>query len=293
MLFSDEMAHADTDDGNGAFNYAIVGHDLDPNGLDQGLKVSCCQCYQLIYDLPENEAQVNGNGVSAIPIPKPLIVQAFNTAAGGANNFDVYMGAGGFGGNNACSAGFGLTSPSGQYLYTEFPPDGEPGSGGENAITQIPGCRDMTNLATTATLSSTMCQSGVATQCGKFAASSATVTQESIRSCTKSNAPDSYYHLNWHVYAKRVECPTHLTEVTGCKLSSQGLPAPNPNVTTAAQAAADPSFKSGYTTTTMQDCCKPTCAWQDNVTGPAGGLSAVGLYNSFYTCDKNGVPVTE
>jgi hypothetical protein len=41
----------------------------------------------------------------------------------------------------------------------------------------------------------------------------------------------------------------------------------------------------------MQDCCKPTCAWQDAVTG--AGETAVGLYNSFYSCDVNGVPVTE
>jgi hypothetical protein len=271
-----------------------VGHDVDPGGLDQGLKLSCCQCYQLVFDLPENEAQVGGNGPSAIPIPKPLIVQSFNTAAGGAHNFDVYMGAGGFGAFNACSPQFGnMPSPSGHYLYTQFPPDGEPGSGGENAITQITGCRDTNNLATTATLSSSACQAGVAQKCGQFAASSATVTQESIRSCVMSNAPSSYYHLNWHVYAKRVECPTHLTEVTGCKLAPQGLPSPDPHVATAAQAAADPSFKSGYTTTTMQDCCKPTCAWQDNVTGPSGGQKSVGLYNSFYTCDTNGVPVTE
>ncbi len=64
----------------------------------------------------------------------------------------------------------------------------------------------------------------------------------------------------------------------------------NPNVTTAAQAAADSTFTSGYTTTTMQDCCKPTCAWQDNLVG-AG--TPVGQYNSFYTCDATGTPVTE
>ncbi len=66
---------------------------------------------------------------------------------------------------------------------------------------------------------------------------------DSIQSCTKSNDAASYYHLNWEVYAKKIECPTHLTQVTGCKLAPQGLPAANPNVTTPAQAAADSSFK--------------------------------------------------
>ncbi|MFL5304450.1 MAG: hypothetical protein ACJ8F1_04525 [Polyangia bacterium] len=64
-------------------------------------------------------------------------------------------------------------------------------------------------------------------------------------------------------------------------------------MTTPAQAAQDASFRANYTTTTMQDCCKPTCAWQDWVTGSNGGLSAVGKYNSFYSCDKTGTPVTE
>jgi hypothetical protein len=43
----------------------------------------------------------------------------------------------------------------------------------------------------------------------------------------------------------------------------------------------------------MQDCCKPTCAWQDNVVGAGAGLKAVGLYNSFYSCDQQGRPLTE
>jgi transcription elongation factor len=106
----------------------------------------------------------------------------------------------------------------------------------------------------------------------------------------QSNNPNSYYHINWDVYAKRVECPIHLTEVTGCKLQSTNLPQANPNVTTAAQAKADSTFLSGYTTTTMQDCCKPTCAWKDNVS-QAG--TPVGNYDSFYSCDQNGAPVTD
>jgi hypothetical protein len=291
MLFSDEMAQAALDDGYTGLNYAVVGHDVETGGIDGNVTISCCQCYQLVFSLPENEAQVGGNGASAIPIPPPLVVQAFNTSAGGGKNFDVFMGAGGFGAFNACDPNASMTSPSGKYLYTQFPPDGEPGSGGENAATQVAGCKNSNNLVTTATLSSSTCQANVATACGKFKASSATVTNESIRSCTQSNDSNTYYHINWKIYAKRVECPTHLTQVTGCKLASQGLPAVNPAVTTPDQAAADSSFKSGYTITTMQDCCMPTCAWQDNVKGQ--NLSVVGDYDSFYSCDQNGVPVTE
>ena len=120
---------------------------------------------------------------------------------------------------------------------------------------------------------------------------SAMIILQPVRSCTESNDPQSYYHMNWKIYAKRVECPTHLMEVTGCKLAPQGLPAVNNAVKTPEQAAADSSFKSGYTTTTMQDCCMPTCAWRDNVTGRE--VKVTGQYNSFYACDQSGVPVTE
>jgi hypothetical protein len=303
-LASSEMAQAAVDDFGASppFNYAIVGHDVDQNGLDGSARSACCQCYQLVYDLPENEAQVQGGGASAIAIPKPLIVQAFNTSAGGGQNFDVFMGAGGFGSFNACDPNFtAMKSPSGLYLYSTFPEQGEPGSGGVNAATQLAGCKDNNNLVTTATLSSSTCVANVESACSMFASSTLTSTavNDSIQSCKASNDPASYTHINWQVYAKKIECPTHLAQVTGCKLAPQGLPAANPNVTTPAQAAADSSFKatagngSHYTTTTMQDCCKPTCAWQDWVTGQNGGLTAVGQYNSFYSCDQSGVPVTE
>jgi hypothetical protein len=295
ILFGAEMTQAAVDDwgASSPFNYAVVGHDpdtaLDTNGTNGNR--SCCECYQLVYDTPnEAEATVNGTGASAVTVPPPLIVQAFNTSAGGGKNFDVYMGAGGFGGNNACAPNY-TTQPSqsGEYLYTNFPTYGEGGNGGVKAAT-IQACDNQYNLITTATLSSSACQTQVATYCDQIAASSSAVASETTQSCIQSNAPSTYYHLNWKVYAKRVECPTHLTEVTGCELAPQGLPQANQNVTTAAQAAADSSFLSGYTTTTMQDCCKPTCAWQDNVK-TAG--TAVGMYDSFYSCNQQGVPVTE
>jgi hypothetical protein len=303
-LESSEMAQAAVDDFGAAppFDYAIAGHDVDQNGIDGTARSACCQCYQLVYFLPENEAQVNGGGASAIAIPKPVIVQAFNTSAGGGQNFDLYMGAGGFGSFNACDPAFtSMPSPSGLYLYSSFPEEGEPGSGGVNAATQLAGCKTNENLVTAATLSSATCAANVDSTCMSFASSTLTpeALADSIQSCTQSNDAANYRHLNWQVYAKKIECPTHLTQVTGCKLAPQGLPAANPNVTTPAEAAADSSFKSTagtgshFTTTTMQDCCKPTCAWQDWVTGSNGGLTAVGQYNSFYSCDKSGTPVTE
>jgi hypothetical protein len=77
-------------------------------------------------------------------------------------------------------------------------------------------------------------------------------------------------------------------EVTGCKLATPaGVAAPNPAVQTATEAAAA-GFSSGYHTTTMQDCCMPTCAWSNNVT-----VATVNGYNSFYSCAADGTPITQ
>jgi len=203
------------------------------------------------------------------------------------------MGVGGYGANNACDPHFsGMTSASGKYLYTTFPDAGEPGQGGIKAPTVFPNdCLTTdTRLITNATLSSSACQSAMDTACDEVSGPTPAIAAETSRSCIQSNSPNSYYHINWDVYAKRVECPTHMMEVTGCKLEPTNLPAANPAVTTAAQAQADSTFLSGYTTTTMQDCCKPTCAWKDN---SSQGGTPVGNYNSFYTCDQTGAPVTD
>jgi len=303
MLFSTAMQQAATLDGNTAFNYAIVGHDADYNGIDGTASSACCQCYQLVYDSPsqnDRQALVNpddpNNNQSAIqPLPPPLIVQSFNMGAT-TDSFDVFMAAGGFGANNACDPKGQPQANSGEYIYTSFPPDGA-NNGGVKGATKYSECKTPVSWVTTASLSTPACQSKIQTECDMIAAPSATTTADSIRSCIQSNNPQTYYHLNWNVWAMKVECPTHLTDLTGCKLADQGLPKVNPNVTTAAQAAANPSFrsKSGsgtrLWTSTMQDCCMPSCAFRDHVTGQ--GLTAQGLYNSFYSCDQNGVPMTQ
>jgi hypothetical protein len=100
-------------------------------------------------------------------------------------------------------------------------------------------------------------------------------------------------HQNWKVRAKRVRCPENLTRVTGCRLQEETLPLPLPAVQTPAQAGANGTFtgpNDQYHTTTMQDCCMPTCAWSDWVEGK--GLKPVEGWKSFYSCDKTGKPRT-
>ena len=98
MVFSPEFKQAANDDWGGTgdppFVYGAVGHDLDSGGVDKSSGNTCCQCYQLVF-------VSTSDAVSGLPTPKPMIVQAFNTAAGGGKNFDIYMATGGEGANTA------------------------------------------------------------------------------------------------------------------------------------------------------------------------------------------------
>ena len=137
------------------------------------------------------------------------------------------------------------------------------------------------------------CQQKIETACNEMTADSSVIQSVSRNSCIQSNKAEHYYHENWNVLVKRVACPTHLTEVTGCKPGGQdSLPAPDPNVQTAAQAASAGFFAdldgAHYHTTTMQDCCMPTCAWSNNV-----NIDTLDGYNSFYSCDADGAPITK
>jgi hypothetical protein len=272
MAFSPEFKQAAMDDwssGDPPFVYGVVGHDKDSGGVDGNYNNTCCQCYQLVFASPMDP-------VTGLPTPKPMIVQAFNTAAGGPKNFDVFMAKGGEGANTAgCSS-----------QYSQFPTTGEPNNGGIRALNFPAQCAVM-NKFTEASIAAPMCQDQIATQCMTLQSSSSPSVQSTSQvSCVEANQPGNLYHLNWNVLAKRVECPTNLTRVTGCKLVSQGLAQPDPNAKDAASATN--GFMSGYTTTTMQDCCRPTCAYAANVT--QSGVGADASYGAFYTCDKAGNP---
>lgn len=281
ILFASEMEQAVADDGYaGRFHYAIVGHDPDYDNLDRDLPNSCCQCYQLVFDRPTYLTN------STLTPPPPLIVQSANTAASGPAGFDVFMGAGGLGVFNACQAGLGLGQSYGDSQYLTYPSIGQAFNGGVKPGPDSVNCADSSNNLSDALIAAESCQTRIAAACQEITAENPAVQEETRKSCLQSNQASSYYHENWDVYAKRVACPSHLTEVTGCKPEADGAPPPEPEVQTAAQAAAA-GFSSGYHTTTMQDCCMPTCAWSNNVQ-----ISTRDGYNSFYSCLADGTPVT-
>jgi hypothetical protein len=309
MLFSPEMEQAGADDGNTGFHYAVVGHDVDSDGIDGNVQSTCCQCYQLVYAYPsvanERQGQVNPDNpnppASAIQIPPPLIVQSFNTAAT-PHTFDVYMAGGGLGANNACYPVAGTSAASGKYMYTNYPPDGQCCQGGVKPASLWQECKTSLNWVTTDTLNSSTCTQHRDSVCNQMTSDIPGLTQQSRNSCIQSNTVNpngvgTFYHLNWAVYVAKVECPPQLTRVTGCKLAPQGLPQVFKDVTTAAQAAQNSAFKfstgSGgtYETTTMEDCCRPSCAAIDWISGR--GLTTDPQYRAFYSCNQQGVPYTQ
>ncbi len=302
MLHSPDMLQAAKDDGNEDYLYAIVGHDVDRGFIDGDAQSTCCQCYQMIYAWPSthNERQVQldpdnvSNPASAVPIPKPVIAQSFNTAAT-QNTFDIYMGGGGFGAHNGCGPGLGATSTSGEYLYEAYPEEGGH-SGGIKPITHWSECKNQYQWVTEESLASEACQSRVTETCNEITHADPEITEYARNSCIKSNQPESLHHANWAVYVRMVECPENLTRVTGCKLQNQDLPEVD-ELITAEQAKNDASFwKQGsngnmYETTTMEDCCRPSCA-AANWVGEKG-LPVDPEFNVFYSCDRAGVPLTE
>jgi hypothetical protein len=253
MLLSSEMREAAAADESangwpaGAFNYGVATLD----------GAACCACYQIVYGTPQN-------GQLTYPAPRPLVIQNFNMG-GAPNAFDVFMGKGGEGANTTgCSK-----------LYSSYPSVGEPNGGGITA-SAISACGSKT-----ATLESSACVSAVTSECDMIQASSSYVATTTQFSCIEANSAGSDYHANWSVKARQVECPAALTEVTGCKLKPGSNPAPDPSIQTVAEASGWGS----YGTTTMEDCCKPSCAWPGNVSNAQSPWSAM------YQCDSSGNPM--
>lgn len=310
MLFSPEMLQAAKDDvvaynwgdpEDPPFHYGIVGHDADLGGLDQK-ESSCCQCYQLVFETPE----ISSPQPPELPYPKPLIVQSFNTAAGGGNKFDLFMGAGGYGAFNSCyndpdfvnttdfyeDTEFDSSIYSNEFMYDGYPFQ-NPSLGGISFLRFQEECLGSDWPPTMTALVTDTCQDHIEEMCNQaLSNSSPEITATTRYSCIMGNKPESLYHQNWKVRAKRIQCPQSLTRVTGCRLIEDDLPLAVPEVQTPSDAEADGTFtaKDEYGTTTMQDCCKPTCAWTNHVGDKK--LTVDGEWNSFYSCDKDGIPVT-
>lgn len=206
------------------FSYGVIGRDPGPD-----IQNGCCTCYQLQFDNPDI---------------RPLIVQWINTGANGCSDLhngdcdlDLFMGAGGTGNFNACVAGKPNSSTFEQFMYTDYPWEGQPWGGG---VSDPSSCL--------------------------FTGASRYLTRTTAISCRSSIYEG--YKGNPEVSWTRVKCPEGLIRVTGCKSSDD---ADQPS------AVTDPStedWNRGYVTS-MQDCCLPSCGWVNNVPNPSDPWSNV------------------
>ena len=82
------------------------------------------------------------------------------------------------------------------------------------------------------------------------------------------------YHSNFQVQWKRVQCPPSLYKVTGLQRKDD-IEHP--------VADLELALTNNGRTTTMMDCCKPTCSWRQNIADIADPK-----FPQVYTCNKNG-----
>ena len=97
--------------------------------------------------------------------------------------------------------------------------------------------------------------------------------KELIEACKKTFEPDNRYHGNWAVKYKEVECPDNLIKTTGLALKNRSIGIDGKQLPKADINLLEKDYKKGFTST-MMDCCKPSCSWQD-------------MYNKSYCAPNN------
>lgn len=236
MLLSPDMQLAAQADGNTWAVYGVAG---------VGNTNDCGSCYQL---------EITGTNGSPMPSPNKYIVQGVNTGGDLSNaQFDILLGAGGFGIFDACSSDCHTRSCSTNCNAPQF-------TGGFSAWTPDNNCYG----------------GGVhsADDCSKLTSTNSFADATLLYGCP--TAITRNYHVNFQVQWARVQCPESLYKVVGIRRKDDtNYPLPQPNMQLSQR---------GRTTTTM-DCCKPTCAWRQNVesfTDPT--------FPQVYNCNKEGMP---
>lgn len=233
-LMRPDLQFAAEQDGNTWAVYGVAGI---------GQTSDCGSCYQL---------QITSGGSPAGP--HTYIVQAVNTGSDvSSGQFDILLGAGGFGIYDACSSdcqngqvcsGGHCNAPYYSGNFQAWTPDGNCYGGGVHD----------------------------ASQCSKLSGNKSFPEQTLQYGCP--TAIERGYHSNFQVNWDRVQCPPSLYRVTGLRRKDDAK-YPEPGVRLGLS-------NSGRTTTTM-DCCKPTCAWRQNIAAIADPK-----FPQVYTCNKEG-----
>ena len=278
-MFSPDMLYAASYESlESDFYFAIAGTSSDTN---------CGNCYQV---KPSNPLQASPSN------PKQFIIQAFNYGGDvAAGQFDVFMGGGGFGLYTVCNANCEKDFCSGGACLSD-------------SYAMFQGSfNDWTNSTTVQYQNVSRCLGGgvkanvggnysntiteIKTKCGKLVPFDPfTVNYETLslkdqfvyQSCLKSN--ENTFHQNWlDTEYKRVQCPASLYKMTGMKpTDDSSQPLPDATTTTWDGTFAGDVQKGLFGITTMQDCCKPSCAW------PYKGNADNNDYPAIFSCNKNG-----
>lgn len=245
MLLSSDMMMAAKTDGNSWAVYGVAGI---------GQTSDCGKCFQL-------EITSSQSG-SPLPSVTKLIVQAINTGSDvSSGQFDIFMGAGGFGIYDACASdcksgrvcsGGHCNEPMFSGGFSAWTPDGNCYGGG---VRDASGCDA---LVTTPLQSRNFAENTLVYGC--------------------KAAIEQHYHQNFNLNYQPVKCPGSLVKVTGLRNKNEELLVPSKELKLAAGGQ-------GRYTTTM-DCCKPTCAWRQNT-----GSFADPNFPQVYVCGKDGMPL--
>ena len=235
MLLSPDMQYGAQADGNSWAVYAVAGI---------GATTDCGSCYQL---------EITSGGSPSI---NKYIVQAVNTGSDvGSGQFDILVGAGGFGIYDSCASdcqyghvcsGGHCNAPYYSGNFDAWTPDGNCYGGGVHN----------------------------ADDCDKLSGDQDFPDQTLRYEC--KTAINGQYHLNFNVQWERVQCPASLYKMTGLRRRDD-MQHPKPHLEMKL-------MNQGRTTTTM-DCCKPTCAWRQNIASIADPE-----FPQVYTCAKDGKP---
>uniref|UniRef100_A0A6C0K6B1 Uncharacterized protein n=1 Tax=viral metagenome TaxID=1070528 RepID=A0A6C0K6B1_9ZZZZ len=241
MLQSEDMIGAAHYDGLGHdFLYAVAGSSSDND---------CGRCYQIQLLDAEREWR---------PDFKFLLVQIINSGFDVmAGQMDIFMGAGGFGYFTSCNSDCSSHACQGgtckQAMYdTSFEKWDQAHYNDPNAC-YSGGIKWLEERNDTAILDLCKGLIGHAPQDPK--------DQMTIDSCYRSNL--DLYHQNFvSTRYTPVQCPLGLTMLTGLRRAddTSPLPLPHPENVLDHQCNGDRS-QGHFCITTMQDCCKPSCAW--------------------------------
>lgn len=245
-----------------------------------------------------------------------MIVQNFNKDAGGSYSMDIFMPAGGFGAYNSCvtngadASGCGgddfdgtTTTKISDFVYTNYPTVGQGWSGGIRGGAAGGGPDEPVD---------TMTESDIYNYCDSIQSNGGTDVDALVVEACKWVYDNNYHYNGYGMAIRRVQCPKDLSYVTGCSKNNANYPeftdgnnSPFTDLGTTGTTGSYSFNWSGnntdsdngwriididsgnrFKTTTMQDCCQPSCTRASNFYDETGDEFYDENNKYFYGCNK-------